>query len=150
MAPKPAVSITRETARGDWHAVLSASSFGPKGKNDAEGQFVTLVGEKDAEVTTKTAQVRFGGRGGAIIASTPAKDQASLIVASVREMRKATANGYENDARPGAIPSTVVSIAAKAVKNLTGGAKVRAALGRVPSSQRVEKAPQILADAAQA
>lgn len=151
MAPKPTTHITRETARGDWHASLPASAFNlPKGKNDAEGQFVTLVGEADADVATKTAQVRFGGRGGAVIASTPEKDMPGLIVASVREMRKQTAAGYENDARPGAIPSTVVAIASKAVKDLTGGAGVRAALGRVPASQRPEKAQDILAEAAKA
>lgn len=149
MAPKQAtpVKIDRKTARGDFYVTLSASAFGPEGKNDAEGAFVKLLGDKEAKVTTRDAEIRFGAAAGAILVSTDAPKQAALVVASVREMRKQTASGYETDARKGAVASPCVAIAQGAVSNLEGGAKVRKALRAVPASRRPEAAPQILADA---
>lgn len=140
MAPKhESVPVTRDSPRGDWHVAVPVAAFGPDGENDAEGLFVRLDGE--------TAHVRFGAAGGTIVAATPDAERATLVVASVREMRKAVASGYENDARKGAIPSTVVAVAAGATKTLAGGAKVRMKLKKLAAPKRVAAALGILADA---
>lgn len=133
-----ACRIIRKTDRGDWYASLSVSAFdGENGENDAEGSFTRVV--------EGTVSVRFGGRGGAIIAATPDEARASLVVASVRKMREVWGKSYKkNDARPGAIPSTVIALAEGSAKTLAQGAYARKLLGSVPASRRVTVAPKAL------
>lgn len=135
-APSVVCTIDRPTTRGDWYARLSADAFATDDGNDASGAFATVI---DGNVT-----VRFGGRGGAMIAAVPDADRASVVVASVRAMRNAPRT-YRNDARPGAIPSPIVSVAMGIARNVRDGAAIRATIGRVPASRRVDATPRIAA-----
>jgi len=137
-ATAPVATITRPATRGDWFAIAPLSAFDTDDGNDASGAFVTVIGDgADA-----TVRVRFGGRGGAIIAATPDADRAALVVASVRAMRNVP-DTYRNDARPGAIPSTVVAIATGTARNIADGATVRNTFGRIPASRRVARTADV-------
>jgi hypothetical protein len=145
-SPSTFCTIERPTERGDWYAFLSPSAFDLDGENDASGPF-TLVREIEG---VERVQVRFGGRGGAIIASTPDADREALVVASVRAMRAHWQKDYKkNDARPGAIPSTIIALAQGAARTLAQGASVRKTLGLLPASRRVQNAQAILEKAAE-
>lgn len=133
-------TVERRSERGDWYSFTPVEAFDLDGENDASGPF-TIV--RDGSV-----QVRFGGRGGAIIAATPDEDRAALVVASVRAMRDHWMRDYKkNDARPGAIPSTIIAVAQGAARTLTQGAAVRKTFGRIPAHKRVEAAPIIMSKA---
>lgn len=149
-APVAPVScrIVRPHARGDWYASAPVSAFDVIGDdgatvNDAVGSFVRVIGDgADA-----TVSIRFGGRGGAMIAAVPDDGaRCAVVVASVRAMRTAPAS-YRNDARPGAIPSPIVSIAMGIARNVRDGAAVRTTIGRIPASRRVANVPRVAAAA---
>lgn len=143
-APVATCRIVRPSARGDWYATIAASAFvADDGTADASGPFVRIVGDGD----DATASIRFGGRGGAMIAATPDDGtRAAVVVASVRAMRAVPAS-YRNDARPGAIPSPVVAIAMGTARNIRDGAAIRRTLGRIPASRRVANVPRVTAAA---